>query len=69
MSVSFPVVLLALTESVYNVSEGDGSVEVCVELTQAPAGGLECNISVTLELQDGLKAGINLRIKQHCASS
>ena len=69
MSVLFPVVLLSLTESVYNVSEGDGSVEVCVELTQAPTGGLECNISVILELQDGLKAGIYLRIKQHWVSS
>ena len=39
----------------YSVSEGDGSVEVCVELTSVPAGGLECEIEVTLVFNEGTK--------------
>ncbi len=57
MSVLFTVVLLAFTQSEYPTSEDLGYVEVCVELMQAPAGGLECNILVTLGFQDGAKAG------------
>ncbi len=57
MSVLFTVVLLAFTQSEYPTSEDLGYVEVCVELMQAPAGGLECDIFVTLGLQNGTKAG------------
>ena len=42
----------------YTVNEDAGSVWVCVELTSLPAGGLECEISVTLVTTDGAKAGI-----------
>ena len=43
--------------TVYTGSEGS-SVEVCVLLSSLPAGGLQWEIVVTLEVQDGLKAGI-----------
>ncbi len=52
------VVLLAFTQSEYTTSEDMGVVEVCVVLMLAPEGGLECNLMVTLGLQDGAKAGI-----------
>ena len=58
------MVLLAFNESAYTTSEDSDTVEVCVVLMQAPAGGLECNISVTLGLQNGSKAGtINVTSK------
>ncbi len=56
-SPSHAVVLLAFTESEYTTSEDMATVDVCVEVMQGPTGGLECNISVTLGIQDGLKAG------------
>ncbi len=51
------MVLLALAQSEYATSEDLGSVEVCVRLIQVPAGGLECNLSVILGLQNGAKSG------------
>ncbi len=56
-STSIAVVFLTFRESEYSTLESSMTVEVCVEMVVAPAGGLECNISVTLGLQDGLKAG------------
>ncbi len=50
-------VLLAFTQSEYPTSEDLGYVEVCVELLQAPAGGLECDILVDLGFQDSAQAG------------
>ena len=41
----------------YTVSEGDGQVEVCVEIGDVPAGGLQWDIVVTLTLADDFKAG------------
>ncbi len=52
------VVLLAFTQSEYATSEDLGIVEVCVQLILPPEGSLECNLAVTLGLQDGAKAGI-----------
>lgn len=46
-----------MAASEYSVGEGDGSVEVCAELTSVPVGGLECEISVTLAFSDGTKTG------------
>ncbi len=54
---SLLVVLLAFSESEYSTLESSITVEVCVEMVVAPTGGLECDIMVTLGLQDGLKAG------------
>ncbi len=51
------MVLLAFSQSEYPTLESSMTAEVCVEMVVAPAGGLECDISVTLGLQDGLKAG------------
>ena len=43
---------------VYDFSEGNGMVQVCVLLLPpSPSGGLECSIVATLALMDGLKAG------------
>ena len=55
-----PVATVGMEEPFYSVGEGDMSVEVCVELTSLPAGGLECEIDVTLNFNDGPKAGKHL---------
>ena len=39
---------VAFEQSNYTVSEGDGTTQVCVEVSGIPAGGLECEIVVTL---------------------
>ena len=44
-----------MVDDQYSVGEGDGSVEVCVELTSVPAGGLACEIKVTLDFIEGTK--------------
>ena len=44
-----------MVDDQYSVGEGDGSVDVCVELTSVPAGGLECEIEVTLVFNEGTK--------------
>ena len=54
---SIPVVVIAFTESEYTTSESNTTLEVCVELVQAPDSGLECNLSVTLRLENSSKAG------------
>ena len=45
-------VTLEFTEATYDVNEGAGSVDVSIELDGLPAGGLECDIVIELELQD-----------------
>ncbi len=47
------VVLLAFNESEYPTLESSMTVEVCVVMVLAPAGGLECAIIAALGLQDG----------------
>ena len=44
-----------MAESEYTVGEGDESVEVCVEASGMPAGGLECDLTISLALTDGTK--------------
>ena len=51
------VAAVQMESAEYTVNEDAGSVWVCVELTSLPAGGLECDISVTLVTMDGAKAG------------
>ena len=48
---------VALEEHDYSFCEGNGTVEVCVQLIQTPTGGLQCSIVVDLSLADGAKAG------------
>ncbi len=48
------------TSSTYRVNEGDSTVSVCASLYNIPADGLECQIEVSLETIDGLKAGLLL---------
>ena len=52
-----PVAAVEMSEPNYSVGEGDSSVEVCVELTSLPAGGLECEIVVVLDVSAGTKTG------------
>lgn len=40
------------------VSENDGTVEVCVQISGLPAGGLGCDIIVNFDLLPGLLAGM-----------
>ena len=42
----------------YDVNEGDGSVSVCLILSEIPEDGLECEINVSLVISDGVKAGL-----------
>ena len=51
-----PDATVQMADDQYSVGEGDGSVEVCVELTSVPAGGLEFEIEVTLVFTEGTKA-------------
>ena len=53
-------VTVAFEQSTYNVSEGDGTTQVCVEVSGIPAGGLECEIMVTLTTMDNT-AGIGFK--------
>ena len=43
----------------YSVNEGDGAVEVCVQLIVAPDDGLQCSIVAILTAMDGAKAGMS----------
>ena len=52
------VAMIQMEAQTYTTSEGDGSVEVCVELSHLPAGGLDWDIEVTLNVQDGAKSGV-----------
>ncbi len=44
---------MALQESSYMSAECDGYLLVCAELSDVPLGGLECDISVSLQAVDG----------------
>ena len=46
----------------YTVVEGSGPVEVCVEISGLPAGGLGCDVTVNLTLRPGPLAGVYLYI-------
>ena len=41
----------------YYVREGDGHVIVCAAITMLPAGGLECELTVTIMPMPGEKTG------------
>ncbi len=45
--------MIALEQSSYMGKEGDGYLTVCVEISEVPAGGQECDIVVYLEATDG----------------
>ncbi len=48
-------VLVDMEMSNYVTAEGDGTVEVCAEITQ---GIIDCDIVVTFGFVDGTKAGM-----------
>ena len=52
-----------MDEDTYTVGEGDGSVEVCVEIGSVPSGGLECDLEVTLMISSGTKTGTCLNME------
>jgi len=49
--------MVQMDEDTYTVGEGDGSVEVCVEIGSVPSGGLESELVVTLTISSGTKTG------------
>ena len=49
------VAAVQLAAAEYTVDEDDGSVKVCVILSVLPAGGLECEIVVDLDINEGTK--------------
>ena len=51
---------VGLVQDSYTVGEGDGSVDVCVEIVATPLNVLECEIVVALTTTDGAKAGNNI---------
>lgn len=51
------VAAVQMAAAEYTVAEGAGSVDVCVILSDLPAGGLEFKIFVYLEIKAGIKAG------------
>lgn len=51
------VAAVQMAAAEYTVDEGAGSVDVCVILSDLPAGGLEFKIFVYLEIKAGIKAG------------
>ena len=57
LSLSFSDATINIEQLFYQLSEGAGPVEVCVEISDVPAGGLECDITVSLVAVDGAKAG------------
>ncbi len=44
---------MALQESSYMSAEGDGYLLVCMEISDIPYGGLECDIGVRVQAIDG----------------
>ena len=52
----FPIggnTVLEFTQAVYDVDEDDINVDICMRLSGLPAGGLECDLVVPLNLVDG----------------
>ncbi len=48
---------VGFVSSSYTVSEDAGSVNVCVEITDLPSGGLASDLTVELSFSDGPKSG------------
>ena len=55
LSLESPTDALVSLQLVMDTMEGN-DVEVCVDLSSIPAGGLECDVVVILETADGAKA-------------
>ena len=49
-----PAASVSLSDTAIMVSEDDGSVLVCAEINNLPAGGLECDVVVTFAFSPGL---------------
>ena len=54
---------LVFEQNSYQISEADGSLSIGVMITDIPAGGVECDITVHLISSDGAKAGKVLKCK------
>ena len=50
---------MTIVSSDYMVSESQKSMEVRVNLTDIPAGGLECEVVATINTTDGPKASMS----------
>ncbi len=51
-------VMVGYNAGMFFAREGEGSVEVCLEITDVPDDGLECDVTVDLSAFDGAKTGI-----------
>ena len=51
---------MTIVSSDYMVDESQSSVEVCVNLTDIPDGGLKCEVVATINTNDGPKASMSL---------
>ena len=63
--VFLPGATVTIVLSDYMVNENQGSVEVCVNLTNIPAGGLECEVVATINTSDGPKASMSFYMPQN----
>lgn len=54
---STAAVTVSFTQTTYNVTEGDSNVNMCVEISSAPAAGLEEDLLVTFEFASSPIAG------------
>lgn len=56
-SLSEPVVTLGFTQNTFQGSEDQTYVEVCVNISDVPAGGLECDVEAGVSILNSTKAG------------
>lgn len=48
----YTVPMIGFNQTMFNVAEADGSVDICMYLIPPP-GGMECNFTVLLTTQNG----------------
>ena len=53
---------ITFEQATYNVVEGSGFVEVCLEISGLPAGGLGCDVTVDLNLVPGTRASMYMYV-------
>ena len=47
-----------MTQESVSVSESVGTVMVCVEINGVPMGGVECDVQITMMVEEGFKTGM-----------
>lgn len=68
--VDCPGVILGFDQATYQVIENQTNVEVCVNISDIPEEGLECDVQVTVSFLNSTKAGrIQFYVHDLCVSS